>query len=204
MNQLRALTYVIMGILCMLGTSESLAAKEKKVSKELSPMANPERMVGYRSYSIIDGKKWITYTLKARGAGMESWVGGDGCSWTKTGRFAPSSAWKNCGGRPGTQQVKFKGGDIWPLKVGNKFQYTYTGRNDQGDAWSGSRTCKVKKQVRIKTVSGEYDTYKVVCTDKWNVRTWWMSPVLKASVRFKRERKKGATTVYETTKIEWP
>ncbi len=122
MNPLRALTYVMMGVLCMLGTSEALAAKEKKVSKELSPMANPERMVGYRSYSIIDGKKWITYTLKARGAGMESWVGGDGCTWTKTGRFAPSSEWKNCGGRPGTQQVKFKGGDIWPLKVDNKFQ----------------------------------------------------------------------------------
>ncbi len=187
-------------------TPRAWAFKEKKVSKTLPSMPKPTYNVGYKWHYIEDGKKEGVWVVTATGNGTISWRGGD-CTWTVPDRgFAPSRKWDHCGNPSGTQKARFKGGNIWPLRVGNKFSYSFKGRRTRGGgkSWSGVRECKVKKQVRIETVSGEYDTYKVVCEDRWNTHTWWLSPELKAVVRYRRERLNKPDHTWEMTKIEWP
>lgn len=198
MNQLRTLTYIMIGLLFTLGTSDALAIKveEGKVSKELAPMPEPERPVGLTGHGIRDGKEEVVWTITGKGNGTVSWKDNHGCSYTNTGSLTLSTKWTNCNDGSGTQEVVLKG-EIWPLKVGKKWQWKYKGKNDQGETWSGVRKCKVKKQVRIKTMFGEYDTYKLVCTDSWATRTWWMSPEGHGPVRWQKRTKDGALTVQE-------
>ncbi len=207
MSQLRIVTYIVMGLFFTLGASDALAAKvnEEKVSKELAPMPKPEYRVGLKMHFVKDGEKTTFYAVTAKDAGTISLENHRGCSWTKSDSvFAPSTKWNNCKAANATQKVEVKGSDIWPLKVGNKVQYKFKGSDDSGQTWSSVRKCKVKKQVRIKTVSGEHDTYKVVCVDKWNTHTYWMSPELKAFVRYEKKHISRGTKVWETTKVEWP
>lgn len=198
MNQLRLLTYIMIGLLFSLSASEALAIKveEGKVSKELAPMPKPERPVGYTGHGIVDGKEEVVWTITGKGNGTVSWKDNHGFTYTNSGPLTLSTEWRNSDGGSGTQEAKLKG-EIWPLTVGKKWQWKYKGKNDKGDSWSGVRKCKVKKQVRIKTAFGEYDTYKLVCTDASATRTWWMSPDHGGPVRWQKQTKGGALTVQE-------
>jgi len=184
-------------------TPNAWAFTEKKVSKTLSPMPKPAYTVGYKWHYIKDDKEEGVWVVTATGNGTISWTSSH-CNWIKADRgFAPSRKWDCKDDSSGTQRARFKGGNIWPLRVGNKFSYSVKGRYTRGGkSWSGVRQCKVKEQVRIETVSGEYDTYKVVCEDKGKTHTWWLSPELKAVVRYKRLA--SQTHTWEMTKIEWP
>lgn len=111
-----------------------------------------------------------------------------GCKWASLVHgFAPSSSWENCSGSTGTQTITKVKGSPWPLKAKTKFKYYFRGKNAKEESWTGQRTCKVKGQVRVKVPAGEYDTFKLVCKDKWNSRTWWISPELGSTVAWKRD-----------------
>lgn len=111
-----------------------------------------------------------------------------GCLWTNDGWFAPSSSWKGCDGPDGTQQA-VKSGDIWPLEVGKSESYEVKGQ-DGKDSWQTTRTCTVKAAVLVTAGEKQLPAYQVVCDDKWQVRTWYVSPEVQQTVRFKRMHKK--------------
>ena len=70
-------------------------------------------------------------------------------------------------------------------------RYEVSGTSSDGQSWSGVRRCRVQDEVRLKTVSGEHDTYKVVCYDPWTIRIWHVSPKLGESVHQIRYRKRS-------------
>ncbi len=100
--------------------------------------------------------------------------------------------------------MKLLGGDPWPLQVGKKWTYSLRGDNVVGYSWDDKRECEVKEVARIKTKLGKHDTYKVVCTDPWNIRTWYMSPSLKAGVRYIKDHDTRGKNVYEFIKTVEP
>ena len=114
-----------------------------------------------------------------------------GCTWKRSDRYAPASYWENCGGNSGSQGIVKRKGDIWPLKLKRKFSYTVkNGQNNRGATWSDYVRCKVKGAVRVKTQTGEYDTYKLVCSGKYNTKTWYIAPELGHEVAYKRVHKR--------------
>ena len=138
---------------------------------------------GTEKHYLKDGKEYIVYydsvdaeTVKGRDSG--------GCSWTSmTFALAPSLAWNNCNGSSGTQKITKTKGSPWPLTAKTKFRYSFRGkRSDGGKPWTSTRKCKVTAQERVKVPAGEFDTYKLECTDSWNKRTLWISPELGTSV----------------------
>jgi len=38
--------------------------------------------------------------------------------------------------------------------------------------------------VKIDIVSGVYDTFKVVCKERWGTRTWWLAPSVGTAVAY--------------------
>ncbi len=118
-----------------------------------------------------------------------------GCSWTRPkNMFAPATAFSNCNGNTGRQTLTDGGGKIWPLEIGNTQSWSVTGSNTKGDAWSTNRSCTVLSTERVKAPAGEFDTYKVVCHDKWRTRTWYYAPSIKSSVVFTNHHKERNAT----------
>lgn len=162
---------------------------EMKVSSELPPMEKPATVeVGYEWHTVKKGKNIVDKVVSVDGDTV-TWEDSEGCRWTeKDMSFGPSTAWSNCSPwDDGTQKVSSVKGEIWPLKKKNKIKYSFSGKDITGATWSEKRSCKVKKQVRVKVPAGEYDTYKVVCSQPGNTRTWWISPELGKTVAFKNK-----------------
>lgn len=121
----------------------------------------------------------------------------DGCTWTRPrGFYAPSTEWTNCTSRDGKATVELKW-PVFPFHVGKTWAF-----NVDAGRWRTSRECKVVDTARVRIVSGEYDTFKIVCNDKWNTRTRYYAPKLGATVYYERHRrKKGQRTKYELIEI---
>jgi hypothetical protein len=87
--------------------------------------------------------------------------------------------------------VKIKG-ELFPLAKGNKVVFNVQGETTQ-DSWTGTwkdrRVCKVKGKYRVKTVSGEHDTWKILCKGNYDKRTVYYSPALGLSVVTERKHK---------------
>ena len=134
--------------------------------------------------------------------GTASYSRTDGCQWTRATRgFAPAVAWDNCPSS-GKASVELASGVIWPLKVGNKFKYKIKGVSSFfGSTWHGKRDCEVTKSVRIKTVSGIHDTFKVECQERWGTRTWWLSPDVGTAVAYQQKTSRNGLVLQEMTKI---
>ena len=200
--------YQILAIFLLLPIVNQGEAFEEigKVQTALQPMDKPELVVGQKWHYFSNDKGKDGYEeLLTVGDGMLTFRDSDGCQWQEISDhdFSPSVQWENCEPYPnGTQKTKLKG-SIWPLQKGTKFSYSVKGKYHNGDTWSTRRACKVKKEVRISTVSGEYDTFKVVCRDDWSTRTYYMSPELKSWVVFKRTHaEKSKRRELEVAKIE--
>lgn len=133
-----------------------------------------------------------------------SYIRSDGCEWTRPVRgFAPASIWTNCPSS-GKSKVEFTGGDIWPIRDGNRFKYSIRGTSSLfGSSWGSERACEVKYSVRIKTVSGEYDTHKLVCEERWGTRSWWLAPSIGTAVAYQQKTFQGKLILQEMTKIEY-
>lgn len=132
-------------------------------------------------------------------AGGYRGVSSSGCVWTEGERYGPSLSWSGCGGAGGTQTVTAEEGALWPLAVGNTKTWSFTGRNERGDAWNASRTCTVEAAERVTLPEGESLALKVVCEDPYARRTYWHSPQTGAPVYFQRFDKRR--NEYETQAI---
>lgn len=187
---------LIVALMIALAPSAWAALETLQEGIQLPPMPKPSpREVGYIWKALKDGKPYETKLTERTESGVV-WKDSDGCQWTKIPDtwFSPSIAWENCGGSDGTVTVRPKG-DAWPMQVGKKWSFDVDG----GD-WRYQRTCEVEDAVRVRIALGEYDTFKTVCDDKWNTRTYYYSPEIDKSVFFERFRRtKARKTKYELT-----
>ena len=157
----------------------------------------PDRGVGSVWRALKDGEPYAVTTTNVTDA-SETLEDSDGCTWTRPKEFyAPSTEWANCGGRDGTASVSLSG-EIFPLQVGKSWSYDVDGGN-----WRTARDCEVEDAARVRTVIGENETFKIVCTDKWNTRTRYYAPKLGTSVFLERHRRTKAQRIrYEFLKFD--
>lgn len=189
----------IMPILTLASVSLVVAAcagdplVNREAAVALEPMAKPVSLPQEVSWT---GNGAGVDKLVSNDGDKVSWmrVAGDeeGCTWSNDGWFSPTWEWKDCGGSGGDgQQQATKEGNIWPLKIGNKEVYEITGKNEKYE-WQVTRTCEVKDAVLLTVAEAQHPTYEVVCSDKYAVRTWYISPELSKVIRYKRvNRKRG-------------
>ena len=154
--------------------------------------------MGYKWVGLKDGDPW-TATLISKKGDVETWKGNDGCEWSWFGTFSPSLKWSSCTGADGKQEITPLKGKIWPMVVGNTFEYGYS-----GPTWMGTRKCTVKAQVWVKTGTGEHDTFKIVCKDNVSVKTWYRSPKLGITVIYIQDHNTRGTNTYELVRQEFP
>ena len=183
-------TRALILIIAMSTLASCATVKELDVTAPLASMPQPQLQPGYTETTLYNGKE-MTSTLVAEDATTRSWKRSDGCAATtpKSG-FGPAYRWENCNGSTGTATAKLEG-EIWPLAVGKKWSYTYSGSNARGATWSGTRSCTVKATARIATPGGEEDTFKVVCRDHDSTHTYYVSPARRATVRYEQSRQDG-------------
>jgi hypothetical protein len=149
-------------------------------------MPQPERVVGYKTVSLRDGKEYFN-TLVAQTPDTQTWMDSDGCRVVvpRTG-FGPALEFTNCEGSTGTQTVKLLRGAPYPLTLGSKWVYAYSGTNARGDQWTGQRHCEVEGAAQVAVNGAEHDAYKVVCEDisgnTKTTRTYYVSPALQTIV----------------------
>lgn len=186
-------------------TTKAPTTAEAAAGLTLPPMEEaPERAVGYRVVVKRGDGTESWYELVGLTDKTRTWRNAEGCEWSQSRAyarpFAPAVAWRNCNGSSGTATIESHSGDPeWPLVVGKRWRYEATGYT--GSGWDAGQECEVAGTVRITTVSGTHDTYKVVCTSKWAKYTRYFSPALGAQVRYQRERLAGAATDDESELI---
>jgi hypothetical protein len=64
---------------------------------------------------------------------------------------APVLETSNCDGNSVTQTVTLARGTPYPLTMGGKWQYSFSGKDARGNQWSGQRHCAVEGTSRVKT-----------------------------------------------------
>ncbi|NIA70457.1 hypothetical protein HBA54_17815 [Pelagibius litoralis] len=116
-----------------------------------------------------------------------------GCDYTTDGWFAPAARWLNCNGSTGNHKYT-KTGNIWPLAVGKTESYKVEGK-DNKNTWKTTRNCEVAAAVTVSIQDQQYQSYEVVCKDSFNTRTWYVSPQLQRTVKFKRRHHKRGLEV---------
>ena len=184
----------------------SFALEEIEKISYLNPMPGPDhRNIGWEWHFIDQDNKAGKMQKTAGNQEIASYIRTDGCEWTRsTQGFAPATQWENCPSK-GTSSVELVSGEIWPLTVGSKFVYTVQGTSSLfGKAWKSKRSCKVDSQWRIQIVSGEYETFKVICKERWGKRTWWLSPKVGTAVAYKQTNIRGGLLLQEMTRIIAP
>ncbi|MFT5115858.1 MAG: hypothetical protein ACI8P9_005213 [Parasphingorhabdus sp.] len=163
-----------------------------KPASSMAPMNEPEkRPVGSKYFfqDNLDGGSEKYSTLTVREGELVTFEDSAGSMYTRDSWFAPSMTWENCDGNSGSQTPKLKR-DIWPLSKGTKFKYNVkNGSSSNENNWSDYVTCRVKTEVRVRTVSGEFDTYKLVCAGKWTTRIRYVSPEAGTTVAYQRIHK---------------
>ena len=84
---------------------------------------------------------------------------------TAGGLVSPATSYKDDRGFSGTQRlVKGDPMELYPIKVGNKVNFTVTGEApSRGWKWTHSTACDVTGTERVKAALGEFDTFVVTC-----------------------------------------
>lgn len=180
------LSVIIAGALLLAGNARAeLQVLATGINLPAAPQAAP-RAAGFVWKAVKDGAAPYESTLLSVSAGQQTWRNSDGCKWTRDDRLmSPSTRWDDCDGRSGKASVSYEGGETWPMKVGNTWSYDM-----DGGEWRTDRDCEVEETARVRIVAGEFDTFKVVCTDRWNTRTWYYAPALGYSVHFEKFHRK--------------
>jgi len=164
----------------------------------MPPAQRPEpRAPGSVWKALKNGEPYVVTTVEGTGE-SERLEDSEGCTWTRPKSFyAPSTSWENCGGNAGEATVSLNG-EIFPLQVGGKWSWDV----DAG-RWRTERSCEVEGTARVKTASGEHETFRIVCVDRWNTRTRYYSPDLGTSVHLHVHRRAKAEHVrYEFLAFE--
>ena len=178
------------------------ALEELEKIDHLTPMdGSGHRAIGWQ-WHYVDQKGKPGHMRKIGGTDASAnYIRTDGCEWTRPVRgFAPAFLWANCPST-GKSNVEFIGGNIWPLSTGNKFTYQVKGTSSLFGSWTSKRACEVKYMVRIKIVSGQYDTFKVVCEERWGTRSWWLAPEIGTAVAYRQKTFRDGLVLQEMTKI---
>ena len=169
--------------------SEARATTVQQVSAkaELSGTEFPVHRVGdKRVYRDKKGRE-ITYETTKVDDETYSGRGSDGCSWTVVIDYGPALEWSGCEGSTGTSTIKKRQGGLFPLEVGNKVRWSFSGKNNKGNRWKGSRKCSVKGTSNVTVPAGNFDTYHIVCTESWARFEWHYAPEMGFSVTSRRK-----------------
>ncbi len=194
-------------ILTMAIFSVPLHAIEELNKIKLDPMKSmllPQ--AGEEYHWLKDGNLLVVKVISIED-GVAAIENSEGCRYSNViGTFAPAVSWENCGGHTGGVKISKSKGSLFPLKAKNKFSFRGRGFSNKGESWDMRRTCKVKSGVKIKTHTGEHDTYKIVCVQGNNTRTYYLSPAENRVVAFKRKHKKNRKDSYtqELVKVVSP
>ena len=183
----------------------SIAFEEIPLQGELGELSKDIRPVGWRwHYMDQDGQEGYMEKV-AETASTSSYKRTDGCSWTRSNSgFAPALRWDNCPSS-GSATYEFSGDPIWPLRVGARFSYIGSGESSLSDRrWKVKRKCEVIGTTGIKTVAGTFDTFKVLCKDRWSKRRWWLAPDVGTAVVYSQSNLLGEQLTQEMTHISLP
>lgn len=193
-------------MLIILGASPSFGFENLRTLDSLPPMPGPDfRAIGWE-WHFIDENGTPGLMRKTEGTSVNaSYWRNDGCTWTRNkSGFAPALQWDNCP-TSGLSEYKRYGDPIWPLVVGKKFGYKGTAVNSLNNKKKKfNRRCEVTKIVRIKTNAGEFDTFVVVCKDRWVKRSWWLSANVGTAVVYKQRNLLGESLFQEMVRIVFP
>jgi hypothetical protein len=157
----------------------SATTNDVKAQNSLPEIQQPTYEIGSKTTWLRDGDK-ETWTVTDVSAETTSWERSTGCKWTSLNSgLAPSSKFENCGTRgpsKGTNEVELTKGALYPIKLKNKFSYSYVGSNDRGNNWSDDKRCKINETENITVQGTAYETYVVECNDRWNERYYYFAP----------------------------
>ncbi len=202
----RSMQSLIRLVLLLSISCSAQALTELQSVDNLEPIAGPDkRNIGWQWHFTDQNGKPGHMTKVAGDDNVASYSRTDGCEWTRaTTGFAPATQWANCPSS-GTSSVKITGGSLWPLEVGKRIEYTVKGSSSLiGRAWSSKRSCEVTAAVKIEIRSGVYDTFKVVCKERWGTRTWWLAPSVGTAVAYQQTTKRGGYVLQEMDRIVSP
>lgn len=179
--------------LMTLAACQTTEVATKPASKVLAPAElNAMEFGEVRKYKRIrDGEEMVSTAKFVEGDIIE-WSNSDGCHGTSIAgdRFAPALSWNKCGDNAnwhtGTSSISSKSDSLWPLQVGKTATYSYSSKSHTGRTGSNTRNCEVESTVSVTAAGKDYDAYKVVCSDRNNIRTYFYSP-------------EATTVVYQTT-----
>ncbi len=150
---------------------------------ELPPGVRKGFAVGDRSvWKQLDGKELSWETVKLDGSIAEVHNSAGCMVVTDLSSYSPALSWRDCSGSAGSRKIEKHSGGLFPLAVGNAESWQYSGRNDKGNTWSGTRSCEVAGTANVTAPAGNFDTYHVICTDGSARYDRWFSPELGISV----------------------
>lgn len=174
---------------------QATSGKEEPVQAALKPILEPpEILVGDTLIWLENGQKELRNEVTALDDRQLTVAGDNGCTFSVpiTG-FGPSYFYKNCGGYSGTQEVEPVSESPYPISVGKSWNYVYSGIWE-GEPWKDTRKCSVDGTARVTVPLGDFDTFKLVCNDRWTRRTWYVAPEVGRSVKYERYHKRRHTT----------
>ncbi|MFT5260400.1 MAG: hypothetical protein ACI9J2_002446 [Saprospiraceae bacterium] len=188
--------------LCTFFASNTYAFEELG-SIDLGPAEAPALPVaGTKKFFIQDDEEQMVTVTEVTDTHI-AYLSADGCSWESPLHdfdFTATGNWNNCSGSSGTKKIKAKG-SMFPLQSGSKASYSIKGEVTKGawtGKWNNKRKCKVSGAVRIKTATGEHDTWKVVCKPNDDKRTMYYSPELGTRVVHIRKHYKNSTRSFHS------
>ena len=182
-------------------TTGSMGAKSLEPSQpvvpataELPPAERPEYRVGDLKVWLNEkGNEFASEITSVDEETVSAQFGG--CLSTYVKDFGPSLKWENCGRKnknSGTQKLLEQDGNLWPLQVGNTASWKFRGRNNKAYSWVATRKCSVEGTANVTVPAGSFDTYHVVCKDKWKKLEWHYAPQLGRTVTSRRTPQGGS------------
>ncbi|MBO0333578.1 hypothetical protein J0X12_08140 [Sneathiella sp. CAU 1612] len=161
--------------------------KETTFADPMPPMEEPPIWTDGSSNVFQNISSKVNYETKyiARDGKLVTQKEHDGCIVVHDYAmpFSPAVKWKNCRDPDGVStNYKLDDTEVWPLETGKHWSYRQAGTNVEGQSWAYIRDCAVEGQVRITTLLGTFDTFRVACSDQLKTRVWFLSPVLQAPV----------------------
>ena len=185
-----------MALVALMGcqTTQTATEKEEPVQTALEPMPKPPGMqVGDAIIWLVDGYRERRNEVTSRDDRQMTITTSGGCVFSiPTTGFGPDYFYRNCGGYTATQEVEPPSESPFPLSVGKSWSYGYSGIWE-GEPWRDTRRCTVAGTARVTVPLGDFDTFKVVCNDRWINRTWYVSPEVGQAVKYKRFHKRRKT-----------